>query len=201
MGGETVRKAMILVLFTILILMLSSCATIVNLSAQYFSKQAVEDTKNWSEEKVSVAKDIGLYPEQFKPSTLALVGSVVSDLMLLGAIPLSEMDLPVYVIGPYSILTLGGLLASTYPTWHVFFGGPNEIAIDRELATRNSGDWEQTIRKEKIVIGMPDWALTLSWGNPDRIHRTVTSSSINEQWVYGNSYVYVENGVVTGWQD
>jgi hypothetical protein len=40
-----------------------------------------------------------------------------------------------------------------------------------------------------------------SWGKPEDINRTVTSSYIHEQWVYGSRYLYFENGTLTSFQD
>jgi hypothetical protein len=43
--------------------------------------------------------------------------------------------------------------------------------------------------------------LIISCGVPQDINRTVTQNNENEQWVYLNSYAYVENGKVTSFQD
>lgn len=64
---------------------------------------------------------------------------------------------------------------------------------DRELAAIDAGE---------IYIGMSEAALLESWGQPIDINRTVTETIVRKQYVYPHSvYVYVENGVVTGWQD
>ena len=59
------------------------------------------------------------------------------------------------------------------------------------------------IQQEKIMIGMPAEAVNLSWGPPDEINNTVTASSTQEQWVYGDHgpYVYINNGKVESWQN
>lgn len=57
------------------------------------------------------------------------------------------------------------------------------------------------ILNKKISIGMAESALTCSWGEPSDTNRTVTASSVNVQYVYGQVYVYSENGKVTAWQD
>jgi len=41
----------------------------------------------------------------------------------------------------------------------------------------------------------------MSWGSPYDINRTAGSWGIHEQWVYGDKYLYFENGVLTSWQD
>lgn len=53
-----------------------------------------------------------------------------------------------------------------------------------------------------LTIGMRADDVIDALGNPTTINRTVLSSGTSEQWVYPNGlYVYIENGVVTSWQD
>jgi hypothetical protein len=40
-----------------------------------------------------------------------------------------------------------------------------------------------------------------SIGNPDDINRTVGSWGVHEQWIYSRTYIYLENDIVTSWQD
>jgi hypothetical protein len=59
-----------------------------------------------------------------------------------------------------------------------------------------------SIRQQKIFLGMTKDMAILSWGNPDSINRTVGTWGVHEQWVYGdNVYLYFENGKITSWQD
>lgn len=74
--------------------------------------------------------------------------------------------------------------------------------IDNALTLENAKNYKskypsfyQAILENKIKIGMPKAALILSWGEPDEIN----SSSYTDQWVYGNQYVYLENGKVKAW--
>lgn len=57
--------------------------------------------------------------------------------------------------------------------------------------------------KAKVVrIGMSAAQATKAWGEPSRVHRTITSRGTSEQWVYGSStYLYFENGRLTAIQD
>ena len=57
------------------------------------------------------------------------------------------------------------------------------------------------ITENKIKIGMTKQMVIESWGKPEHISRTVTSSVVHEQWVYGNTYIYFDNGILTAWQD
>jgi hypothetical protein len=66
------------------------------------------------------------------------------------------------------------------------------------------------IRKGKIEIGMTERALLASWGYPINIRKPVSADGENKQYVYvygkrylfsSRSYVYVDNGTITSWQD
>lgn len=61
----------------------------------------------------------------------------------------------------------------------------------------------KAVRNNQIVMGMTKSDVIKSWGSPDHINETVTNAGSSQQWVYftpnGRQYVYVTNGVVTGW--
>jgi hypothetical protein len=58
------------------------------------------------------------------------------------------------------------------------------------------------IVNKEIWIGMTDEMLLDSWGKPNEINRTVNEYGTSEQWVYGDrNYVYIDDGIVSGWQD
>ena len=40
-----------------------------------------------------------------------------------------------------------------------------------------------------------------SWGKPEHINSTVTALVVHEQWIYADSYLYFDNGILSGWQD
>lgn len=72
-----------------------------------------------------------------------------------------------------------------------------------ELLRRNAlsaADWSLVDRR-KIAIGMSQNALFCSWGSPARRNRTVTIGSEFIQYIYGDTFVYVANGIVTSFQD
>jgi hypothetical protein len=56
-----------------------------------------------------------------------------------------------------------------------------------------------------FTIGMTAEQLTEAWGRPRDVNRTVGAWGTHEQWVYGHFlhpvYVYLEDGVITSWQD
>lgn len=57
------------------------------------------------------------------------------------------------------------------------------------------------IENEKVFIGMAAEQAQMSWGKPKEINRIVTERGAEEQWVYGNSYLYASNGMVTAIQN
>lgn len=72
----------------------------------------------------------------------------------------------------------------------------------QELTQKFGASNAKKIMQHKIWIGMTKGMLLESWGKPIDINRTVTQNLISEQWVYYNyKYVYLENNVVTSWQD
>jgi hypothetical protein len=59
----------------------------------------------------------------------------------------------------------------------------------------------QAIAEHKIIIGMTKKQCVEAWGYPERLNRTVAARGKHEQWIYGDTYVYFDNGVLTSWQD
>lgn len=86
---------------------------------------------------------------------------------------------------------------------------PRELMIDEAQRRGWLTDGEiETVKRKNLRIGMSERALLISWGYPSNINRTVGSFGVHKQYVYGTysgysspTYVYVENGKVTTWQD
>lgn len=77
-----------------------------------------------------------------------------------------------------------------------------EIEKRKTMLERKYGvDIALRIFEKKIWIGMTKDMLLESWGRPNDINRTVGSWGVHEQCIYTSAYVYIENGVVTSWQD
>jgi hypothetical protein len=53
------------------------------------------------------------------------------------------------------------------------------------------------ILKGKVAIGMTKEMCKLSWGEPDKVNETISSSRNSEQWVYKDNYLYFDNGLLT----
>lgn len=84
-----------------------------------------------------------------------------------------------------------------------------EITPDQEAKTRKASlikkygvTYGTLISSGKIRIGMTKQMAIDSWGEADKINKTVGKWGVHEQWVYeGNGYLYFENGKLTSWQD
>ena len=78
-------------------------------------------------------------------------------------------------------------------------------AINKRKAdlTNKYGSQEiaEMIMAKKIWLGMTSAMAVESWGRPEDINRSVGAWGTHEQWVYGDTYLYFENGVLTSWQD
>jgi hypothetical protein len=61
--------------------------------------------------------------------------------------------------------------------------------------------FKDTILNHQIKIGMTKDMIIDSWGKPEEINRTVGSWGVHEQWIYGSTYLYVENDKLTSFQD
>lgn len=84
--------------------------------------------------------------------------------------------------------------------------GKEEYTNQNKPQSKFSDKEFNAILNESIYIGMSENALLESYGRPSKINKTVTSLSIQKQYVYNRPfqrtiYVYVENGFITGWQD
>jgi hypothetical protein len=67
-------------------------------------------------------------------------------------------------------------------------------------AYRKRGWSEETVAAVlagRVRIGMTKAMARAAWGEPSDINRTITASVVHEQWVYGDSYLYFDNGILT----
>lgn len=64
----------------------------------------------------------------------------------------------------------------------------------------------ERISNAKISVGMNRHELLMSWGVPNDVNSTLTAAGSNDQYVYGNpiygaSYVYLDNDIITAIQN
>ncbi len=88
-----------------------------------------------------------------------------------------------------------------------------EATAERNKKELEEKENEQLLKKkfgnttaQKIIngrywIGMTNEMAEYSLGKPSKINRTVTSNSVNEQWVYSSVYLYFVNGFLESFQD
>jgi hypothetical protein len=60
---------------------------------------------------------------------------------------------------------------------------------------------EQAVIERKVQIGMTAEQVTMAWGKPAANNRSVGRWGTHEQWIYGDTYLYFENGVLTSYQE
>lgn len=73
--------------------------------------------------------------------------------------------------------------------------------IKQEEAKKRQQEAAIKERESKIYIGDNKEKVLRLFGKPQRINRTVTTNIVHEQWIYGNTYLYLENDKVTSWQE
>lgn len=65
---------------------------------------------------------------------------------------------------------------------------------------------QSAIENKRVFRGMTADQVIRSWGKPDKINSTITSSGKSEQWIYergsiGNTqYLYMDNGILSSMQ-
>lgn len=59
------------------------------------------------------------------------------------------------------------------------------------------------IPRGNVTIGMTaDQVKECGWGKPNYVNRTITKSTVTEQWVYGDGvYLYIRDGKLVAIQD
>ena len=73
-------------------------------------------------------------------------------------------------------------------------------------------EFKNAVANHYLVIGMPEAVVELSTGEPNEINRSVGSWGVHMQWIYRDGfnkgvkdgktkYVYIENAILTSWQD
>jgi hypothetical protein len=61
-------------------------------------------------------------------------------------------------------------------------------------------EYREAILAKKVGLGMSTDDVIASWGKPDHVNTTVTAYGKHEQWVYGNTYLYFNDGRLTSYQ-
>lgn len=80
----------------------------------------------------------------------------------------------------------------------------NQRISDIESYVKNNPKFKKfgkDARKKTVTLGMPEDLVYLSLGKPARVNRSVGRYGVHLQLVYGGSYIYIRNGLVSSWQD
>lgn len=82
----------------------------------------------------------------------------------------------------------------------------NGVGQARLEAIKNYNRRFDAATNQKVMRGMTKDQVTMAWGSPTDINRSIGSYGVHEQWVYRRGpgraqYVYFENGEVTSIQD
>ena len=59
--------------------------------------------------------------------------------------------------------------------------------------------FKEAILKGSAVIGMSTNDVHVSMGEPERKNVSVYKFGVREQWAYGNTYLYFDDGKLTSW--
>ena len=154
---------------------------------------------------------------------IGIVGMVVGILwMMSGHSASSGLPASVPVTRADSVPAPGGIVPSTALASRT--PAPltaSERAAQVLDAAKSDCAHPSSARLRRLVRQYPDWSdatladvtcrivsmrmtaeqLRATWGRPETINRTVTAAGTSEQWVYGSTYIYLEDGIVTSWQD
>jgi hypothetical protein len=76
-----------------------------------------------------------------------------------------------------------------------------KLAAKQRLVSKYGAKNAAMILEGKIWLGMTSAMAKESWGEPEKVNRTVGTYGQHEQWIYGQTYLYFENGILKTWQD
>lgn len=74
------------------------------------------------------------------------------------------------------------------------------VKESKKLITRFGLSNFKSILEEKVSLGMTKEMVIFSWGKPNDINKTITKSSVSEQWIYEDNYLYFEGDKLTAIQ-
>ncbi len=77
----------------------------------------------------------------------------------------------------------------------------NFLAFDPRIKYKWTKKTWDAISEAKVFVGMSKQQAEFSWGKPKDINRTNNLNNVREQWVYGESYLYFANGILSAIQN
>lgn len=70
----------------------------------------------------------------------------------------------------------------------------------RQENAQQQARFTELIQQHRLAVGMTADQVRESIGEPSRINRTVGRKSISEEWVYGETHLYLDDGVLRSFQ-
>jgi len=71
----------------------------------------------------------------------------------------------------------------------------------QQANTQQRARFAELIQQHRFAVGMTADQVRESIGPPSRINRTVGRNYTSEQWIYSETYLYLDNGVLRSFQD
>ena len=76
-----------------------------------------------------------------------------------------------------------------------------QIAREQEMCKIYGKSVGKVIARGSVKIGFTTEQCIDAWGDPESINTTTTRYGVEEQWVYGNQFLYFKNGKLSAIQD
>ena len=74
-----------------------------------------------------------------------------------------------------------------------------QVSRFTELENKYGTNMAARLAAGKIWKGMNSAMIRDSWGSPQKINRVISGNIIKEEWVYRNTWLYLENDVLQEW--
>jgi hypothetical protein len=76
---------------------------------------------------------------------------------------------------------------------------PQQVSRFTYLENKYGTNMAARLISGKIWKGMSSEMVRDSWGKPQTINRTISGNTIEEEWFYKNTWLYIENDILTDW--
>jgi hypothetical protein len=76
---------------------------------------------------------------------------------------------------------------------------PQQVSRFTYLENKYGSNMAARLISGKIWKGMSSDMVRDSWGKPQTIKRTISGNTIEEEWFYNNTWLYIENDILTDW--
>jgi hypothetical protein len=76
---------------------------------------------------------------------------------------------------------------------------PQQVSRFTYLENKYGSNMAARLISGKIWKGMSSEMIRDSWGKPQTIKRTISGNTIEEEWFYKNTWLYIENDILTDW--